>query len=272
MCSLPLADQDRYETSPRQRRTWLARLSPWPELAFYLPILRIVIRSSRLATRGLYGADQWVEESRNIIRTMEGVGMRLTIEGMGRLQEVSGPVVVVANHMSTLETFVLPAVIQPVKPVTFVVKDSLIRYPIFGAVMRSRDPVIVGRKNPREDLVAVMNGGEQRLRQGTSIIVFPQGTRFASVEAVQFNTLGAKLAARAGVPLLPVALETTAWGTGRRFKDFGKVDPVRPVRFRFGAPIVPSGKGAEAHEAAVRFILDTLASWGSVQGGGSPGR
>lgn len=264
---MPLADHDRYETPPTRRRTWLARISPWPELAFYLPILRIVVRSSRLAQRGLYGPEAWVRESLNIIDAMEGVGMRLTVEGMDHLKQVPGPAVFVANHMSTLETFVLPSVIQPVKPVTFVVKDSLINYPIFGAVMRSRDPVVVGRKNPREDLVAVLSGGEQRLRAGTSIVVFPQGTRFAAVEASQFNTLGAKLAVRAGTPLIPVALETLAWGTGKRLKDFGKVDPGRPVRIRIGPPLVPSGKGAEAHDAAVRFILDTLVGWGS---GGGP--
>jgi 1-acyl-sn-glycerol-3-phosphate acyltransferase len=243
-------------------------VSPWPELAFYLPILRVVFRSSWLASRGRYGADQWVEASLNIIEAMEGVGMRLSLEGMGVLKEFSGPAVFVANHMSTLETFVLPSVIQPIKPVTFVVKDSLVRYPIFGPIMRSRDPVVVGRKNPREDLVAVMGGGEQRLRRGTSIIVFPQGTRFASVDAAQFNTLGAKLAARAGVPLIPIALDTIAWGTGRRLKDFGKVDPEHPVRIRFGAPLLPSRKGAEAHETAVRFILETLASWASAPGCG----
>ena len=47
--------------------------------------------------------------------------------------------------MSSLETMVLPAIVQPIKHVTFVVKASLLNYPIFKYVMRSRDPVAVTR-------------------------------------------------------------------------------------------------------------------------------
>jgi 1-acyl-sn-glycerol-3-phosphate acyltransferase len=142
-----------------------------------------------------------------------------------------------------------------------VVKESLVRYPVFGAIMRARDPITVGRTNPREDLVAVLTGGEERLKRGISVIVFPQGTRHPEVEPLQFNSLGAKLAARARVPLVPVALDTRAWGTGRRLKDVGPLYPAIPVRFRFGAALPPSGRGNENHDAAVRFIVETVTSW-----------
>jgi 1-acyl-sn-glycerol-3-phosphate acyltransferase len=175
-----LADRDAYRTAPDRRLSALGRLSPWPELSFYLPVLLVVFRASLLASRGRYGPDHWVASSLGIIEAMEGAGMRLSIEGMENLRRVEGPVVFLSNHMSTLETFVLPSIIQPVKPVTFVVKDSLLRYPVFGPIMRSRDPVAVGRKNPREDLIAVLKGGEERIRRGVSIIVFPQGKRASS--------------------------------------------------------------------------------------------
>lgn len=258
---MAIADRDTYHTPPDNRPTLLARVSPWPELVFYAPVLRVVLRSSLQAIRGRYGPEQWVEASLGIIRAMEGVGMRLSIEGMENLRKFDGAAVFMANHMSTLETFVLPSIIQPLKPVTFVVKDSLLRYPVFGPIMRSRDPVAVGRKNPREDLVAVLKGGEERLRRGISIIVFPQGTRFPKVEAGQFNTLSAKLAARAGVPLVPIALMSDAWGSGKVLRDFGRVDPAKPVRFRFGEPFPCDGKGVRAHTAGLDFILSTLDEW-----------
>lgn len=259
MPAVVLADRDTYCTAPDARLTWLARWAP--ALAFYLPVLRIVFRSSREAGRGVYDGARWTESSVDILRAMESVGMRVTIEGMHVLRAFDGPAVFVANHMSTLETFVLPCLIQPVKPVTFVVKEDLVRYPVFGPIMRSRDPITVGRANPREDLAAVLRGGEERIRRGVSIIVFPQGTRFSEVSAEQFNSLGAKLASRVGVPLVPVALDSAAWGTGRLVKDLGPIDPGRPVRFRFGEPLAPLGKGAENHEAAVRFIVDTVRAW-----------
>lgn len=267
---MPPADHDTYQTDAKRRPSLVARL--FPALSFYLPVVRIVYRAGRLATAGAYGNAEWIASSRSIVHAMEAVGMRLTLEGLGVLRDLEGPAVFVANHMSTLETFVLPCLIQPVKPVTFVVKDSLIRYPVFGPVMRSRDPITVGRANPREDLSAVLQGGADRLARGISIIVFPQGTRHADVEPGQFNSLGAKLAARSRVPLVPVALDTRAWGTGKRFKDFGPITPSIPVRMRFGEPLPPEGRGAETHEAAVRFIVDTVRAWRAETGGIAPPR
>ena len=68
--------------------------------------------------------------------------------------------------MSALETFVLPCIIEPFKDTTFVVKQSLIDYPVFKYVMRSRNPIAVGRTNPRDDLKAVLDGGKRYCRQG----------------------------------------------------------------------------------------------------------
>jgi len=258
---MPLADYDTYQTPERRRRTLLALLSPWPELSFYLPVVGVVFRSSFLAVRGRYDAAAWVAASMGTIRAMEGVGMRLTVEGMGHLRALSGPAVIVGNHMSTLETFVLPSIVQPVRPMTFVVKESLIRYPVFGPVVRARDPIVVGRKNPRQDLITVLQGGQDRLSRGVSVVVFPQTTRTARFDPAQFNTIGVKLALRAGVPVIPLALKTDAWGNGKHIRDFGHVDPSLPVRFRFGAPIAPEGRGAEAHQMVIRFIQGALDEW-----------
>ncbi len=263
---MPLAEQPRYETPAGRPRTLLARISPWPELALYAPVLAIVIRSRWQVARGRYDGDHWVASSKTILRALEGVGMRVTIEGLEHLRGLDGPAVFVGNHMSTLETFVLPAVIHPVRPVTFVVKASLLRYPLFGPILGSRNPIAVGRRNPREDLATVFREGQERLARGVSVIVFPQTTRSTRFDPGRFNSIGAKLAARAGVPLVPLALRTDAWGNGRRIKDFGPVRPGLPVRFRFGPPIPPDRKGTEAHRACVAFLRETLAGWGVAVG------
>ncbi len=252
--------RDPYATSPNVPRSLLARLSPWPELSFYLPVGWIVLRASWLATRGRYDDRAWVEGSRGIIRAMEGVGMRLSVQGLAHLRALQGPAVYIANHMSTLETFVLPALLRPRGPLTFVVKASLLRYPVFGPILRSRDPVAVTRASPREDLKAVLEGGKERLGRGLSVVVFPQGERRSDFAPGQFNSIGVKLAARAGVPVVPLALSTDAWGTGRWLKDLGPVTPERPVQLRFGAPLAADGLGV--HDRVVAFIGDTLAEWG----------
>jgi 1-acyl-sn-glycerol-3-phosphate acyltransferase len=165
--------------------------------------------------------------------------------------------------MSILETFVLPCLIVPHRSVTFVIKESLTVYPWFGHVMRSRDPVVVGRENARDDLRVVLEGGQQRLVSGVSIVIFPQTTRSEAFDPKKFNSLGVKLAKKAGVPIVPVALKTDAWGLGRRLKDFGPIRPARTVHISFGEPMEVAGAGKSEHEAVVDFIRAHLARWGT---------
>ena len=73
--------------------------------------------------------------------------------------------------------------------------------------------------------------------------------------------VGIKLAKKAGVPIVPIALKTDAWGNGKMIKDFGKMRPERPVFFSFGNPMTVSGNGREEHLKIIHFIEDKLHSW-----------
>jgi 1-acyl-sn-glycerol-3-phosphate acyltransferase len=77
----------------------------------------------------------------------------------------------------------------------------------------------------------------------------------------QFNSIGVKLAKRAKVPVVPIALKTDAWTNGKRLKDFGPVFPDRKVHFAFGEPMTISGNGADQQKAIVEFIQTKLKSW-----------
>jgi 1-acyl-sn-glycerol-3-phosphate acyltransferase len=145
--------------------------------------------------------------------------------------------------------------------VTFVVKRSLLTYPFFGPIMRARDPVVVDRRNPREDFEAVLRGGLERLQRGISIVVFPQSTRMERFDPGQFNTIGIKLARRAGVPVIPLALRTDFWRNGSILKEVGRIRPERTVYFRFGAPFRITGNGKEEHHRIIAFIQSSLAEW-----------
>jgi 1-acyl-sn-glycerol-3-phosphate acyltransferase len=258
-----LTDKDSYTTNTRQPRSILFKLFLRWEYSFYPQWMWHVCLNSRKAAKGFYSGSDWVEGSLAIMRSLENVGVNFEINGMGNICSFDGPAVFIGNHMSALETFVLPCIIQPLKTVTFVVKKSLIDTPIFKHIMRSRDPITVGRTNPREDLKAVLEGGIKKLQEGISIVIFPQSTRSVVFKPEEFNTLGVKLASRAGVPVVPFALKTDAWGIGRHFKDFGPVDRKKKVHFSFGKPLRIEGRGTEEHEKIVRFIQDKLQKWGS---------
>jgi len=251
----------------RRRPSIFARTLPG--LRFYLFAGPIVWLAGHRAGRGDYDDAAWSRSSLAILRALEGAGVRIEITGVDHFRTLDGPCVFVGNHMSTLETFVLPTVIRSWRPVTFIVKKELTDYPIFGPVMRSRDPVVVGRTNPRDDLKAVLEGGTERLRAGISIVVFPQTTRTPVFDPAAFNSIGIKLAKRAQVPVVPIALKTDAWGNGRLFKDIGRIDPAKTVHIEFGAPLRVQGTGAAEHQRVVDFIEERLRVWGGTVANGA---
>ncbi len=246
-------------TDPKMPRSLFSRI--FPSLTFYMQAFRIVWKNSRKALKGFYGGAEWAGSSLDILQALENVGVRIEITGMDNLRRYEGPVVFIANHMSTLETFILPGILQPVKETTFIVKDSLVTMPVFGPVMRSRDPVVVGRVNPREDLRTVLEEGSRKLAAGRSIVVFPQSTRSLDFDPAEFNTLGIKLALKAGVPVVPIALKTDAWGVGKIMKDFGPLDKNKKVHFAFGGPMEIKDRGADEHREIIAFIQDKLSRW-----------
>lgn len=245
-----------YSTEPAK----LGR-SIFPSVSFYLRLLTGPFFSlGRKAAAGRCDDREWARHSIWFGDVLEKTGCRIIIEGMDVMDSFDGPCVFVANHMSTLETFLLPGIIRPRKPVTFVVKESLVKMPFFGPIMRSRNPVVVRRKNPREDLKTVLEEGTARLSDGTAMIVFPQHTRSITFEPSQFNTIGEKLAARANVPVIPIALKTDAWGQGRKIRELGKIRPELPVRVRFGE-VFNDASDRKNHARICAFIGDTLAEW-----------
>ena len=231
-----------------------------PSARFYSSFMWVVIRSSLKARRGQYTDEDWAQSSIDILRHLEKVGVSVQITGGKHISEPHSPVIFIGNHLSMLETMVLPSIVVPFRPVTFVIKQSLLEYPIFKHIMRSRNPVAVSRTNPRLDLKTVLEEGKERLSRGISIIIFPQTTR-APFDPRHFSSIGIKLAKRAGVPIVPLALLTDAWGNGVRLKDFGKIDPSKRVYFSFGEPLEVEGKGTEEHQRIVEFIQKHLANW-----------
>jgi 1-acyl-sn-glycerol-3-phosphate acyltransferase len=248
-----------YRTPPR-KVSLLARR--FPSTLFYPKLFAAVFRAGAKAKRGAYGDCDWCATSRAVMRTLEKVGVRFEITGVEHLERVGGPCLIVANHMGTLETAVLPTIIQPILHVTFIVKQSLIDYPVFKYVMRSRDPIALTQTDPRADFKTTLVEGAARLARGISIVVFPEGRRANAFDPAKFNTIGVKLAHRAGVPIVPLALKTDAWALGNRYlSDFGRINPAKPVHFAFGEPLRVHGRGVDENRAIIEFIQQKLEFW-----------
>jgi 1-acyl-sn-glycerol-3-phosphate acyltransferase len=259
--------------TPDGRASWRFGCLGWVRAAcFHVRIIWVYVVARRLIRRGCFDLDAYAGRSWKCVAVSEQAGGRLEVTGLEHLAKTAGPVVVIGNHMSSLETLVLPGLILPFKDVAFVVKQSLCDHFIFGPIMRSVKMIPVGRANPREDLKTVLTRGAEYLRHGVSVVIFPQATRSVTFDPTAFNSLGAKLAERAGAPVIPLALKTDFMANGTLLKDVGAVDPAKMIHFAFGAPIRVEKNDKNAHGTVVDFVKTHLREWGGMveaeEGGG----
>ncbi len=253
---------DTYDTDENKRRVLLDKLALNTRLYFVGKYASIVLKCRKESLVGRYDREAWVKSSIDIFRLIESCGGRFHITGLNNIRSTPGPIVFVSNHMSTLETMVFPGIIASEKEATFVVKDSLVRHPFFGAIMRSRNPIVLGRENSREDLMAVLSKGQELLSAGTSVVIFPQSTRMVKFIPEKFNSLGVKLAVAAKVKVLPVAIKTDFWEMGKYVKDLGPIRRDKPIHMAFGEPMTVSGTGKQENARIIEFVISHLREWG----------
>ncbi|MGF1449889.1 MAG: lysophospholipid acyltransferase family protein [Opitutales bacterium] len=237
----------------------------WPSAVFYPKAFRIVRSASQRCRRGTYDYAQWQESAWEILRLFERLGTPVQVTGLEHVRACERPCVFIGNHMSTLETFVLSGLVPLPRKVSFVIKQQLMEMPVFKHIMTWTDPIVVSRNDPRADLKAVLDGGRERLVRGISVIVFPQTTRATTLEPERFSSIGHKLARRAGAPIIPLALKTDAWGLGKVLKDWGPIDPKKPIRLEFGPAFEATGDKAE-HQRVIDFIQSRLERWQAEDG------
>ncbi|MEI8243253.1 MAG: lysophospholipid acyltransferase family protein [bacterium] len=251
-----------YETPAGVRSAAAERTGFLRSVRFHLGVADRAVSGGCKAWVGRYNYEVWAQDSLTILQSVERLGGSVVCEGFAPRAACAGPVVYVANHMSMLETMLLPCVLTPFSPVIIVLKDSLLHYPFFGALCRSIAPIVVSRTNVRADLQAVLAQGCDRLAAGKSVLLFPQGTRMAVFDPRRFNSMGAKLAQAARVPLVPVALRTDFVGLGRWIKDLGPIDPSRTVRFAAGPVLAPDMPAKILHQQCLAFITGRFREWG----------
>jgi 1-acyl-sn-glycerol-3-phosphate acyltransferase len=130
---------------------------------------------------------------------------RLRIEGRSRLPW-RGPAVLVANHLSMLDILVLYGLFRPFK---WVSRDDLFRVPFTGWNMRMNDYVPL-KRGDRESVRRMMARCRDHLARGVPMMLFPEGTRSRDGRLQPFKDGAFRLAAEAGCPIIPIAIEGTA--------------------------------------------------------------
>jgi len=194
-------------------------------------------RATWLATRVWSPALLWVG------------GVKLSVEGLENIPE-NQAVIFVSNHQSTADIPVLFSVL-PLN-VRFVAKHVLGYVPFLGWYLRLAGFILINRSDRKKAVQQLEHAAEQ-IRAGTSIVVFPEGTRSTTGEILPFKKGAFNLALKAGVPICPIAIE----GSGRLMpKNSWNIRP-GPVRVKVGPPLDISafGEPLQLAEEIRRLII-----------------
>jgi len=171
-------------------------------------------------------------------------GVKYDIQGMENIPE--HPVVVLSTHQSAWETIFLYYAISPVCPI---LKKELLSIPFWGWAMRLQKPIAIDRSKPREAGRSLLIQGRERLKDGLSVVIFPEGTRSPAGTVKHFSRGGAKLAVTAGVPVLPVIHNAgSCWPAHSLIKRPGV------IRVRIGELIAVKNRSSTE-------VTDAFADW-----------
>jgi 1-acyl-sn-glycerol-3-phosphate acyltransferase len=118
------------------------------------------------------------------------------------------PVLFVGNHRSYFDIILNYSILPPL--MGFVSKIEIKKVPILAQWMVNMNCLFLDRSSPKEGLKMIHDGVE-KLNQGISIFIFPEGTRAKSDDAMaEFKGGSLKMAEKAKVPIVPVAINNTS--------------------------------------------------------------
>jgi len=199
---------------------------------FYLsliPITTIIISlyffisTKRLQKLGA----MWIKVVLNALKFLCGVSWK--VEGIENIP--STPCIVVSNHQGQWESFFLQTLFIPS---TSIIKKELLLIPVFGWALRCMKPITLNRLNRVSSLKKVIKKGVIKLKNGFSIILFPEGTRISPEKGIQpFARSCGLLSVKSGFPVLPIC-----HNSGKYWKNKKFIKSPGEVVLRIGEPIL----------------------------------
>ncbi|HEY9398098.1 MAG TPA: lysophospholipid acyltransferase family protein [Burkholderiales bacterium] len=160
------------------------------------------------------------------------LGIRYEVRGRENIP--SEPVVILSKHQSAWETLAYSAIFPPH---VYVMKRELLWLPFLGWGLALMSPIAINRGNRKAAMARMITLGGERLKQGFSIMVYPEGTRIPVGQRGTYRQGGAVLACNNGARVLPVAHNAgLLWPKNSFAKHPGKVTVV------IGPPIETAGR------------------------------
>ncbi len=180
-------------------------------------------------------------------------GIAVTVSGEELIPD--GPFIVMSNHASNFDILAMQGYFP--RPLSWIAKKELFNIPVFGWSMRRGGYIALDRGDGRKALKS-MDEAAAQIKGGTSVIIFPEGTRTRDGQLLPFKRGGFLLAVKAGVPVVPVSIVGSfAINPGGSLG----LNLGRPVEIKIHAPItLPTGlKRAEAEDLLMQRVHAAIA-------------
>jgi 1-acyl-sn-glycerol-3-phosphate acyltransferase len=173
---------------------------------FVLTLFGTVVRIA-LPHRALDVARLWARVVLGGLRVI--CGIRLQVFGQERLRG-GGPMLIASAHQSAFDTFVWLALVPRA---CYVMKQELLRIPLFGPLVQSTGMIAVDRSGGASAMRGLMREAERAVREVRQIVIFPEGTRAEPGVLLPLHPGVAALATRTGLAVVPVVTDSgICWG------------------------------------------------------------
>ena len=175
-----------------------------------------------------------------IVLTYMNPVWKVKVEGREKIDHKQ-TYVIISNHQSILDIVIFNTLHKTLR---WVSKAEVFKVPLVGLEMKMVKYISIERGN-KHSVAKMMEECTASLKEGVSIVLFPEGTRSLTGEIGRFKTGAFQLALKTGRPILPVILD----GTGDVLPKKGIIfHERRAVRVRALDPVFPDGFGTEKAE------------------------
>lgn len=192
--------------------------------------------------------EEWAQQ---VVNLMNCGTSEITIVGKEKIPQDTA-VVFIGNHQSYLD---IPLMLGYAgKNLAFIAKSEVLKVPVFSDWMKLMQCIFLVRESPRQSVQA-MSEAVERVKQGYSMMIFPEGHRSHTDEIKPFHPGSFKLAFRSEVPIVPVTID----GTWHWFEENRRPGSA-PVTMTFHDPVPTAGLTREQQAEIPGRVFDIIKS------------